>query len=753
MSAPSLPKPETREIASIVGYGRDITRAYMGPLLDPQDSVLEQKRFDYQVYEAILRDDQVASCFQQFRSAVKSREWDVAAGGDRRQDRQAAEFIRKTLERIRWDNVTDKMLFGVFYGFAIGELIWEADGGQVQLVEIKVRKQRRFRFGWDMQPRLMTFQNMLEGEVLPDYKFWHYSTGADNDDEPYGLGLGHWLYWLTYFKRNGIKSWLKFLERFALPTAKGTYSQGTTADERQKLKLALQGFGEDAAMMIPESVAIELVEASRTGTADYSVLCDRMDAAIAKVILSQTMTTDNGSSLSQAQVHGGVKAEVVKAAADLIDSSANRTWVRWLIDWNFPGAAYPIVSRKMDEEEDLNTRSTRDKTLTDMGFRLTAEKVAEVYGEGYYDPSQIKEDAVDKPPLVSVLGVGGTTALVGFLTQINQLGLSRENAIATLTAVFGIAAADAELMIPEEAAPEPSGLDQLFGGGTETQPTDPALPEAPPVPPSEPAFSESAKLAVLEILDQAIEVSMIQYSETVTDEAIERAIGRRLLALMSVEFAEKKCNPAKSHLCIGKTGKGSCVSLTKKCKVPVTGAAREASDYAAEKADIPDVQKETIAAQVDAAKAPEPEKPKSIDDRIIGVISESTGVSSSDLKKTDRTLMQPLSILQKEEAKNLAITALNPKKNDDQALRFEQEGLLYQIHKDDFSKPQDRVDAISRYAILGQALAIVDEADGGQSKDKYLSNRLEDVRSQIFLNQRTKNNRLTKKPSRKNEPT
>jgi phage gp29-like protein len=63
-------------------------------------------------------------------------------------------------------------------------------------------------------------------------------------------------------------------------------------------------------MMVPEGMMVELIEASRSGTADYSGFADHLDSAIAKVILSQTMTTDNGSSRSQAEVHSGVKLEV-----------------------------------------------------------------------------------------------------------------------------------------------------------------------------------------------------------------------------------------------------------------------------------------------------------------------------------------------------------------------------------------------------------------------------------------------------------
>jgi hypothetical protein len=680
------PKPTTREIASIVGYGRDITRSYLGKLLDPQDKVLRRWWYDYEVYEDLLRDDQVKATFQQRRSAVISREWEVKAGGEKKLDKDAADFIRKTLEEIRWDNIADKMLFGVYYGYGIGECIWVVRDNQIHLDTIKVRKQRRFKFDWEMKPRLLTWQAYTDGEALPDRKFWHYSTGADNDDEPYGLGLAHWLYWPVYFKKNGIKSWLKFLERFAQPTVKGAYGPEAGDKERQALKSALQAFGEDAAVMVPEGVEIDLIEAARSGQADYGGLCDRMDAAIAKIVLSQTMTTDNGSSRSQAEVHSGVKLEVIKSDADLIDASANATWVKWLVDWNFPGAAYPSISRVLDDAENLNERADRDKTLSDLGFRLTPEKVEEIYGDGYYDPAQIKEESGEKPPLVSVLGVGGTEALVNFLQQLSQMALTRENAISTLVTVFGISRVDAEAMVPEDAqlegaAPiEPvASLDQAaalfsdsveFGAiidrvidwnglklGVEYLPGQVRFPgrknskklrsgyghirnykgadgealdcylapaffgEAEPsqlifevtqladdgdfdehkfmlgygsIEDAEAAyqrempaeffggiravdrdeleqyskdvqFAESQRLfAVLQVLDQSVEVDMLTFAETQSNAAMEAAIGRRFLALLqpgAVDFASgggKKCTT-------GLSCGSSCISKAKVC--------------------------------------------------------------------------------------------------------------------------------------------------------------------------------------------
>jgi len=117
--------PELLEIAT-TRDGRDITRGYVEalPLLPPQDTVLAGVGGSYETYQEVLRDDQVGSTFAQRRLAVVSKEWEVLPGGTKRQDKRAADFLSETLARISWDSITDKMLHGLFYGYAVAESIW-----------------------------------------------------------------------------------------------------------------------------------------------------------------------------------------------------------------------------------------------------------------------------------------------------------------------------------------------------------------------------------------------------------------------------------------------------------------------------------------------------------------------------------------------------------------------------------------------------------------------------------------------------
>lgn len=391
MADPKTDAPVMQEIATSRD-GRDITKPFMSLLEVNQDTVLRGRGGGLEVYEEVLRDDQVFSTFQQRRLAVISKEWDVVAGAKDPLSQAAADHLRDMLDAIAFDETCNKMLFGIFHGYAVSELLYARDGARVIIKDIKVKKARRFRFDTSGNLRLLTSQSRVEGEVMPPKKFWTFRVGADTDDEAYGRGLGYWLYWPVWFKRNTVKFWALYLEKFGGPTAIGTFPAGTTADDQAKLLQALRALQTDSAVIMPEGMTASLIEALRSGTADYVPFVDRMDAAISKVVLSQTMTTDNGSSKAQGSVHMEVRDEVVKADADLLCASFNKGPATWLTEWNFPGAVPPRVWRRIEPPEDLARLAQRDAKIYAMGFSPTDEYIADTYGEGW-----IRRDPVSAP--------------------------------------------------------------------------------------------------------------------------------------------------------------------------------------------------------------------------------------------------------------------------------------------------------------------------------------------------------------------
>jgi len=377
-----IKKPITVELAPANETAAVATATYMSLLSNP-DSVMSSRGGTFKAYAEVARDDQVKSTFQQRRLAVVSSSWEVEPGiENNRAAKKAADALRENLKRINFDAITDKQLWSVFWGYGVGEVMWEINGSMIDF-NIKVRDRARFRF--DLDSNLVLLKQDGQIEPMPDRKFWVVRDGADHDDNPYGLGLAHWLYWPVFFKRNGIKFWLIFLEKFGMPTPMGKAPAGKLNDEdwKRKALAALRSITTDSAVLMPDDVPVELLEASRSGAGTYDTMKDAMDAAIAKIVLSQTMTTDNGSSRSQSETHADVRDMVVTADADMICESFNNTVVKWWCEYNFPGVVPPRVWRKTQPEEDLSKRAERDEKIISLGYEPTEEYIKETYGDGW----------------------------------------------------------------------------------------------------------------------------------------------------------------------------------------------------------------------------------------------------------------------------------------------------------------------------------------------------------------------------------
>lgn len=392
-------KPEKQEIAASRD-GRDITRGWLYPLqLAPVDDtvLLQRGGGDYRTYDEVVRDDTVRAAVNQRVHGVIARPWEVRPGGKRAVDKAAADFLRAELDALQWDVITAQMLSGVFYGFSVAEVLWRAEGGKVGIADIRVRNRRRFGFDGEGRLRLKTLENPWPGELLPERKFWVARFGADHFDAPYGLGLAHYLYWPVWMKRNALRFWAVFLEKFGTPTVLGRYPAGTDEDDQGKLIEALQAVQRDSTVILPEGMAAELLEATRSGSADHAGFVAAMDKAILKVALGQTATVEGtAGKLGGDGERERVKDAILRADADVLSASFCASVAAWLTEWNFPGAAVPQVWRIFDDE-DLDRRIARDLAIFDMGFTPSLKYVTETYGGEWQERVAVNPENGQKP--------------------------------------------------------------------------------------------------------------------------------------------------------------------------------------------------------------------------------------------------------------------------------------------------------------------------------------------------------------------
>lgn len=397
--------PITQEIATVAS---DPYVPHFQNVMQPTDEVLASRGgvAGLKVYDEIRRDPHAFAILQKRKLEVVSREWKVQPPENpSRLEKKAAEEVEKQLKAIDFDKLTKGLLGAVLKGFAVGEVMWENVEGVWTVKLVRVKKQRRFRMTTEGALRVLTRSNTIDGEAVPDRKFIvHRHSIDDDDDDPYGVGIGSVLYWPAWFKRQVLAHWLRGVEKHASPTVHATYTGAFDQKRQEMLEAALRKMANDTGIVTPEGVTMDLLEAkSGGGGALQEALSRYLDELMSEAVLGETLSTNSGErgARSLGEIHNEVRIAIAKADSDLLSATVKNTIVRWIVELNYPGARLPDVWRDFSEAEDLDKKVERDKKLHDMGYEPSdIEYVNETYGGEWVKrqkPAPIVEDGQPLP--------------------------------------------------------------------------------------------------------------------------------------------------------------------------------------------------------------------------------------------------------------------------------------------------------------------------------------------------------------------
>jgi len=139
------------------------------------------------------------------------------------------------------------------------------------------------------------------------------------------------------YKRGGFGDWAQFAEMFGSPFRVGKYNKYDD-DVRKKLENSLEQMGSAPWATIPEGASIEFIDNNNTGKSDvFNKLIDFCNSELSKLFVGQTMTTDDGSSRSQSEVHKEGEEDI--NMSDMIE-------LEFMLNWQFVpklrNIGYPI---------------------------------------------------------------------------------------------------------------------------------------------------------------------------------------------------------------------------------------------------------------------------------------------------------------------------------------------------------------------------------------------------------------------------
>jgi len=183
---------------------------------------------------------------------------------------------------------------------------------------------------------------------------------------------------LVILKKHGWNNWDQFAERFGMPimTVKTASQDARVQSEIEKW---LQNLSTGAYGIFPQDTELDIKESRKTDAFQvFSELIDKVDEQLAIMINGQTMTSMNGSSRSQGEVHERVKDEITKDDEIFILTLINETLLPWLRDIHgYPFDDGDIV--EIDQPADLQALLKIYTGVNSMGFQLDPDDVSKVF--------------------------------------------------------------------------------------------------------------------------------------------------------------------------------------------------------------------------------------------------------------------------------------------------------------------------------------------------------------------------------------
>lgn len=178
------------------------------------------------------------------------------------------------------------------------------------------------------------------------------------------------------WKKNVSVAWSEFAELFGMPIRLGK-TNINNPDNRKNMENMLRNMSDAAWAVVDLEDDIELAQLSKTDAYQiYNVFIERANSEISKLILGQTMTTDDGSSRSQASVH-----------KDIFDLRV-KSWRNWF-ERQTNDQLIPQMERHGILSEGSDLRFKFDTSPSVQALFEKVEKLAQFYT---IDPSFIQDN-------------------------------------------------------------------------------------------------------------------------------------------------------------------------------------------------------------------------------------------------------------------------------------------------------------------------------------------------------------------------
>ncbi|MFH1049311.1 MAG: DUF935 family protein [bacterium] len=351
---------------------------FIGMLPNP-DRVLRRTGKTIEAYRELKNDPHVWSCIQSRKSGTLSLETRIVQN---KADSKVVKDVEEILKALDIQQIIRDILEAPLFGYQPIEIIWEiTEGNRKYIVPKSLIAKPQEWFFFDSEGKLRyRIPGVSEGEIIPDMKIIcaRYESSYLN---PYGESLLSKCYWPVTFKNGGLRFWVNFTEKYGMPFLLGQYTRGASREEIETLAQELANMTEDAVIVSPMDIKLELHEAVKSTSVElYRELIKYCNAEISKAILSQTLTTElDMGSYAAAETHFKVRREVILSDIRLVESVFDEL-ISYIVRLNFPNSIPPKFNVIISDAENLQ-KVERDLKLAQTGMlKFTKKYWMENYG-------------------------------------------------------------------------------------------------------------------------------------------------------------------------------------------------------------------------------------------------------------------------------------------------------------------------------------------------------------------------------------
>ena len=283
----------------------------------------------YQVYRDVEIDAHLSGCVEQRKGFVLSRSFKlVTPDGD--ENEEAMDYF----DQAWFKQLMRYALDSIYWGHSLIELgdVISTENGLLTLDGVTLIDRRHVIPEYHRVVRNMG-DDWKSGI---DYHEAPFANQVIEAGQPTDLGLYLKAAQQTIPKKNAMGFWDTFTEIFGMPMR---IAKTTSRDEKDisRLQKVLDLMGSTQSGVMPEGTEIEIVESSKGDAFNvYDRRIDRANSELSKLIIGQTMTIEDGSSLSQSETHLKVFENLVEADCDLIRDLVNTQLIPRLIIMGFP---------------------------------------------------------------------------------------------------------------------------------------------------------------------------------------------------------------------------------------------------------------------------------------------------------------------------------------------------------------------------------------------------------------------------------